>query len=45
MCSSSSGRGEEGHEAHTAGIKLGAAWKVETNAKEPWARNGKRRVA
>lgn len=41
MCGGTSGRGEEGHEADTAGIKLGAAWKAETSARKPWARNGK----
>lgn len=41
MCSGTSGRGEEGHKADMAGIKLGAAWKVEINASRPWARNAK----
>ena len=41
MCSGPSGRGEQGHKADMAGIKLGAAWEVETNARKPWARNEK----
>lgn len=40
MRSGTSGRGE-GHKADMAGMELGAAWKVETNARMPWARNAK----
>ena len=40
MCSGTSGRGE-GHKADMVGIKLEAAWKVETNVRKPWARSGK----
>lgn len=35
MCSGTSGRGEEGHKADMSGIKQGAAWEVETNARKP----------
>ena len=41
MCNGTSRR-REGHGADMAGIKLGAAWKIETNARKPWERNGKR---